>query len=484
MSCVLSCLFLRLVSLYYITYFTCFSLSPPADYAPDRACATLHLRLQRRVQLLKESNTRYLTLGVVAQDHFVQISELQRDGRLRNVVRKSDFGSRIRNAKVVGIGPDEDRDEADFSNIAVKTENDSDVVMKDADSNLSPELPPQMLLLVLESGDCVFLFLHTTRDGALGFESSSFSTSSHLKHPGFHLAVDPSSRYIALGCTENHFIVYELESADELRKQYSEQCVKHESDREPLKFIRKSCPRSVYGVINHVEFLHPRPADDYHIILLLIIVKNGMSRMVTFDWEAAEEDLKDVLRQEKNGYRLPAEHQIPILLIPLKVRTAFLAISPNSIAVCKDVLQGPPEFEDFRIQDHETSEFHHGIYEPLWTAWTRPYRLPSAHATRDFIYLAREDGVVTYLEIDSENIPGATSKILKSECNISTAFCSLFDRYSDILIIGGDSGPGTIWQVSLYSFAQDRRDLTEPDSGPAATEARSYGDVAELVPCS
>ncbi|CAK7208473.1 hypothetical protein SBRCBS47491_000104 [Sporothrix bragantina] len=63
------------------------------------------------------------------------------------------------------------------------------------------------------------------------------------------------------------------------------------------------------------------------------------------------------------------------------------------------------------------------------------------------IYLAREDGVVMFLDIDSDNILGASVEIGKFECNIGTAFCSVFDEFNDILIMGGDSGPGTIWQI-------------------------------------
>jgi hypothetical protein len=55
------------------------------------------------------------------QDHFVQISELGRDGQVHDVIRKSDFGHRIRNAVVLGGSLEHGLDD-DPIGIAVKQE--------------------------------------------------------------------------------------------------------------------------------------------------------------------------------------------------------------------------------------------------------------------------------------------------------------------------------------------------------------------------
>lgn len=395
----------------------------------------------------------------------MQISELGEDGQLRDIIRKTDFGSRIRNAKVIGPPPDSTRDDHDVKSdhTSVKVEeddelssddDDDDVVMDDASVLLPPavssgrsaRLPPQQLMIVLESGDCVFLFV---REGAAGkyefFDTRIDIPNSQIAQPGFHAAVDPSSRYMALACPENLFVVYELESPSELNKRYTR--------NEPLRPIKSFRPRMVNGVIHKMEFLYPHPDDDYHIILLLIIVMHGKSRMVTYEWEAGD-DLAPVLSEAKRGQPLPPQHQIPLLIIPLTVHSAFFAISARRIAVCRDALSLPAEFDDFVMDVHETSRFHHGPGEPLWAAWTRPYRLPTYRTTRDNIYLAREDGVVMFLEIDSDNILGASVQIGKFDCNIGTSFCSLLDDFNDILIMGGDSGPGAICQVRFW-WAED-----------------------------
>ncbi|OAA54805.1 thermotolerance protein [Niveomyces insectorum RCEF 264] len=404
-------------------------------------------------------SSQHMDVAIVG-DHYVQVSEMCENGQLRDIVRKTDFGSRIRNAKVIGSIPEKGKDfeEKEDDDVVIKTEKDPfdlddsdgddlDVAMDGTNAHRPTassggslaRLPPQQLLVVLESGDCVFLFVRTGIADRYEFVTTRYeSLGKRIIQPGFHAAVDPSSRYVALGCTEGLFVVHELESSQELSRSYAR--------NEPLRFIKSSRPRAVQGVIHKMEFLFPRPEDDYHIILLLIVVRNDKSRMVTYEWEAGD-SLAEVLAEEKRGQPLPPQHQMPLLIVPLTVHSAFFAISASRIGVCRDALDLPVEFDDFLMEVHETSRFHHGLGEPLWAAWTRPYRLATYNTTRDNIYLAREDGVVMFLDIDSENILGASVEIGKFDCNIGTSFCSLFDKFSDILIMGGDSGPSTIWKI-------------------------------------
>ncbi|CAK7273077.1 hypothetical protein SEPCBS119000_005460 [Sporothrix epigloea] len=409
-------------------------------------------------------SAQHMDVAIIG-DHYVQISEMGRDGRLRNIIRKTNFGSRIRNAQVIGASPENAAEEDEVGlETNVKTEEDATLMecddfqsgVGDSDGSnditngkapsqsrrhlaTSRRLPPQQLLIVLESGDCIFLFIEEQADSKFEFVSTHYRPfGRRIVQPGFHLAVDPSSRYMAMACPENFFVVHELESPQKMNDAYA----RHDL----LNIIRSSRPRAVQGVIHKMEFLYPHSDDDYHIILLLIVVRNGKSRMVTYEWEAGD-SLASVLREEKRGQPLPAQHQMPILIIPLTLHSAFFAISAHHIGVCKNALNLPLEFDDFTMEVHERSRFHHGRGEPLWSAWTRPYRLPTYNTTRDSIYLAREDGVVMFLDINSDNILGASVEIGKFECNIGTAFCSVFDEFNDILIMSGDSGPGTIWQI-------------------------------------
>jgi len=294
-------------------------------------------------------------------------------------------------------------------------------------------------MLVLECGDCVFLFMHRGSNGRLEFVTSRCpSPREQLVYPGFHLAIDPSSRYMVLACAQDFFVVYELESHDALSHKYLR--------KEPLVPVKTQRPRSVQGVIHKVHFLYPRPGDDHHVILLLIVVRNGRSRMITYEWELGD-DLRTVFAEEKHGHRMPVENQMPVLIIPLTVRSAFIAISPEQVAVCTESLYGPPNFETIEMQNPPATRNYHGRHKPLWTAWARPFRLSPYFEGRDCIYLAREDGVVIFIEADSESALDRSTFMDTFDSNISNAFTCLFDQYTDVLILGSDSGPGAIWKV-------------------------------------
>lgn len=387
----------------------------------------------------------------LSQDHYVQISELRRDGQLHNINRKYDFGSRIRNAKVVGSS----RVMVNGEEYATTEPVDDTFDMSDPEPFLrtpssspgAPPLPPQLLLVVLETGDCVFLFLRPGDGDTTEFIALQHCVhSTRLVRPGFHLAVDPSSRFVAQACSKNMFVVHELESMHHLNDSYTRGL--------SLRPIVTSRPRTVNGVIHTMEFLFPRPQDPQHIILLLIVVKDGVSRIVTYDWELGD-DLRRVLAEEKNGHVLPPQHEMPLMVIPLTVQSAFFAVSEGEIAYCADVLQGSPSFEPCEVHHAAPSEHHDGTDPPLWTAWSRPPRLYPYHRDKDFIYLAREDGVVIYLECDSDDILAA-SFYHGTFCNVSTAFASLADEFDDgeglkngeSLVFGGDSGQGGVWRAS------------------------------------
>jgi hypothetical protein len=373
----------------------------------------------------------------------VQISEMREAGQLQEVIRKNDFGSRIRNARVYGHDPQDSKKGDQTMELGIKTE-DGDINMDrlpgpTSGTSYGP-LPPQFLVLVLECGDCIFLFARKDKMGQLEFVISRFESPRRTRFvfPGYHLALDPSWRYMILGCAEGLFVVYELESGDVLNEQ-------HARDGN-IKPVKSHQPRAVQGVIHKMEFLFPRPEDDYHIILLLIVIKNGQSRMVIYEWELGD-DLSVVFADEKTGQRLPNQHRMPLLVIPLTVRASFFAVSQKSIGVFKDALQGQSNYESVKTKEVEKTALHHGLDSPLWTAWARPFRRKDYYETNDNIYLAREDGVILLLEIDSTNILDASVNVGSCNCNISTAFATVYDVFADVLIIGGDSGPGTIWMV-------------------------------------
>lgn len=340
--------------------------------------------------------------------------------------------------------------EGDDNDTGLMKAEDPDVMMQDSPPFLGSQrlelLPPQLLVLILETGDAVFLFVRERYDGRLEFVTVRSTSIRNLKVLGLHLSIDPTSRYMAAGTFEEGFVVYEMETLDELNRQY----LQH-GTFDPVKCTHV---RSVNGVIHKMQFLYARPEDDYQIILVLIIVawdqvlRQNVSRLVTYEWEAGD-SLEKVFVKPKAGTRLPDEHRIPLLLIPLRFSTTFFVVSQHSIGIVKCALSGPPQFELLRTDTPAMTRLHIGKQAPLWTAWARPIRREEYFHKTDIIYLGREDGVIMHLEIGVRDLLPSVTNVGSVDINISPAFSAAFDPFTDVLIISGDSGMGGIWKVII-----------------------------------
>jgi hypothetical protein len=327
----------------------------------------------------------------------------------------------------------------------------ADEVYPNSHQPSSVRLPPQFIVLALESGDSIFLVLRQSQNGEVQFATTRRRVSKAMLNaqPGMHLAVNPSSRYMAVGCSEGLFAIYALHSRDELNQQYIR--------GEGLSPVASERYIFIHGVIHKMEFLYPSADDEEHVILLLLIVRGGRIRMVLYEWETGG-DLREVRTQSKRGHQLADSNRMPLLLIPLTIRSSFLLVSDIDTVLCKDILQGPPLFVPVDIGLDPPTPLHHGLGPPLWTSWTRPLRLPYHTASLDDIYIAREDGVVRFIEIDSEDDIKAHFHIGNFECNNGTALASLEYQISnnsgktgDLLITGGDSCAGGTYLVSLFN---------------------------------
>lgn len=332
--------------------------------------------------------------------------------------------------------------------VSVKLEDRDDIEMAETNpSHPTPrsrnsQLPHNLLILALENGTLVFLYLQ--QDSVGNWEFVSFQHSMHgarLVYPGFHMTIDPSSRYLTLACLEDLFVTFELESMENLRIQHS-----RGHNLEPIKSFRA---RAISGIIHKIEYLHPSPENDYHIILLVLVVKHKKSRLVLYEWEQGD-DLRRVFLEERSGHPLADEYRLPLLLIPLTVRNAFLIVTEHLTATCSDILQGSPTFEPFELdQKVQSTEYHDGPVKPLWTAWTRPYRESRYHTDHDVLYLAREDGLLNWLDIGEDPAVEVAYSMGSLECTIDSAFTCMYDIFGDVLIAGGNCCPGTIWSVGF-----------------------------------
>ncbi|KAH8681028.1 mono-functional DNA-alkylating methyl methanesulfonate N-term-domain-containing protein [Xylariales sp. PMI_506] len=413
------------------------------------------------VQLRSSRNNDVAFIG----NNFVQICELDQDVQLQHIARKQDFGSRIRNACVIGAP-------SNYGNGRPYNADGDDTEMANDESTHGKELPPQLLALVLECNSLVFLYLDFSSSGEPRFVSSSHDIpSSRLVSPGYHMAVDPSSRYLTLGCPEELFVLFELESMETLR-------VRHSQGR-PLEPVKSNRARAIRGIIQNIDFLHPGPNDDYLIILMIIVVNQGVCRLATYDWEL-DDNLEEVLQEERSGTRLDPELQIPLLVVPSTVRYSFLVVTERGQAAFVTMKDVTPQPEWFNLEEHGDTDMHIGRTRPLWTAWSRPSRLPQFHLKeeKDVIYLAREDGILCYLEVSAADGLETTVLMREVECNINTAFACLYEPHADVLIVGGDCGPGAIWSIQAKKVP--RKIGTIPNWSPTVDLATTHTKLRTL----
>lgn len=128
-------------------------------------------------------------------DNFVDIKELMsEDGHLRDVATKADFGSTIRAARVFGTAR---KPAVPGLDAIIKAESED----MDMDLPSGQEVPPQILVVTLESKELVFLFAIDNDQGEVDFLSSHRplpEQRSYLEQLGKHVAVDPK-------CVTYHF---------------------------------------------------------------------------------------------------------------------------------------------------------------------------------------------------------------------------------------------------------------------------------------
>lgn len=331
------------------------------------------------------------------------------------------------------------------------TGDSSDLNMFEPDNREKNRLGPQMIVFVLEAGDLMFLCAPDFGPDALIqpiLSRHNIAKPLLGEHLGAHLAADPSSRYIALGCSENVISIYSLKSREEMDAQYM--------SGQPLSYIFEERSLSIKGVILKIEFLFPSPKDPDHIILLLLISRNGKTRMHVYEWISGQ-PLSDIRQNYRKGHLLDECYRTPILLIPLTIKSAFVLVCEQSVAVCEGLLEGSPQCHQSHLGHDGPSPTHKGRNAPLWTSWTRPARHKKYAATNDDIYIAREDGLVKYLENNFDEFLCTGVSLGGISCNIGTAFTSLDSKFlgpndvvgdSDILLVGGDSCPGAVYWVS------------------------------------
>ncbi len=200
---------------------------------------------------------------VFVGEDFMHFKEVEEDGHLRHL-ETMDFGSRIRAARVFGE----------------PTKPEMNPYGKVELSN-TETLPAQWIVFTLESYELVFLSAREAADGSIDLDRNSVplpAQRSFLEQPGKHIAVDPKARAIAVAACENMVLLYSAKSAV-----HSEEIPTAKGrERTPIYEER---PLDVVGTIVRMEFLYPAADDSNHVILLLVVAKNGRSKLCCYDWD-------------------------------------------------------------------------------------------------------------------------------------------------------------------------------------------------------
>ncbi|KAK8188013.1 mono-functional DNA-alkylating methyl methanesulfonate N-term-domain-containing protein [Phyllosticta capitalensis] len=371
-------------------------------------------------------------------EDFIHLKEVLPDANLRHVCTKADFGSRIRAARIFGeprkfIHPDLQH---------LLTAEQAQAHAESVDS-----IPPQFLVLTLESREMLFLFAREREDGYIEWIETSLPLHpdvSVLESPGKHLAVDPRSRALAVGSSCNCILLYSAKSMQEVRK-----TMPSDPAVEWWTPLRTEMPIQVRGVIMKMEFLFPDPDHDTQVILIVLYARQGKTRMSCYVWDhsLSPKTIKCVLE----GYPISSRQQRPQLLMPLQQGSAFVLVGQKEIDMYQNVLDQPRR-TNAGLSNPEPARFPGNSRRfPLWTSWARTDRNFGRY--EENFYLIREDGVVTYLAVNNQS--GALASWAGNiNCSVSTAFASLdvgpaLDS-PDVLIAAGDSSQGEVVKIGSW----------------------------------
>lgn len=188
-----------------------------------------------------------------------------------------------------------------------------------------------------------------------------------------------------------------------------------------------------------MDFLYSSETEKNNIVLLLIVSRGPLTYAVYYIWDS----IKGVRQTQPKPIttKLPDFCRLPNLLIPLTKSSNYLLITPSFIVYnlsptsskarkqrCSDLVSNSPS---------------------IWAKWARPYRHPRYDTLHDDVFLCREDGRLTYVDIDNKGQVKLIHMIGQLDCEVDTAFDTIdFNHPShggDLLIAGGSTGHGGLF---------------------------------------
>ena len=391
---------------------------------------------------------------VFIRSRSVEIHEVieSEDHEFRRIHPKVKVQSPIRAARVFGS----------FEDTSEVSENKDDIKMEleTNDQSTLSDLAPQFVALALDSKKLCFLFPTTDLSGKVEILQSYkelYSGSSYQEQIGEHIAVDPTSRALAVAAHENLFTFMALKTRQALVDEFQA--------GKSINPIQEEMMIPVDGVILKMEFLYAPSPDAQHVILLLLVHKHEKTRLFCYEWDPLSPSVRTV-RQVASGQTLRYEERYPLLLIPLRFASAFMLVCESEFSVYRDILSGSTtSCKQILDQSEGPEEVGLSTKFPVFTQWARPKRSLSHILHEDNVYLCREDGIVQFLEI-KDNLGGqlvdTRSQAGRLKVNVNTAFASLNldpdDDYSgpDYIAAGGDMSNGGLWEFQARKFPEQK----------------------------
>jgi hypothetical protein len=247
-------------------------------------------------KLILPANIRHkdLTDIVMVDEDSLHLKEIRDYGHIRHVATKTDFKGRILAAKVFG-DPREVPKTKGFA-VTLPKNHRKPRERRSTTSDEERVLPPEVVVLTLSTRTLMFLWADHTHTRASTFNQSSIKLpagSSRFDCFGAFLAIDPKCRAIAVAAHEGRFILYKTKSMEDWRRDDKE-------SNKPTTPITEERIIQIDGCIMHMEFLSSGSGvDDYHVVLLFVVVLDGKTRLTCFDWDCRYDLNKVTARTEK-----------------------------------------------------------------------------------------------------------------------------------------------------------------------------------------
>jgi hypothetical protein len=388
----------------------------------------------------------------------VRIKEILPNGDLRRLTTIKNFPSQIRAAAVMG-------EELELTATMKMEDSQDDYKTKRVASR---GLPPQVLVLALESSELRFLIFDAACPTGVHFWQTSFPLPifrTLLKTPGRTISVDPLGRALVVSASSNTILVFSLKSRATLEVEYA---------TKPNLWNPIFQERQLYvdGSILAIDFLHPGPGNEDHIVLVIVAIVGGASRLSCYEWEQARG--LQAIRPVVESIRLPKsetdssasfEFRSPTetapehcnLMIPMANFPSFLLVHGSHVRICRNILSGSPDVSDVPAKAWEQDPRHwaSSSRRPAYTAWTRCARLASwKNRGNESLYLIREDGVIRNYTRGNDLGTGSLGNAGQFDCTVSTAVSSflLHLTHPDCLVAAGDMCNGQVVAVSTCHF--------------------------------